>query len=80
MGVRVRAAPDPRKFDCYVPRVLLKRLVAARDTLVETLDGTMVFVDVSGFTRLSERLARGGRAGCPPHVRHVLEPDGRGGG
>ena len=28
------------------------------------MDGTLVFVDVSGFTRLSERLARRGRAGA----------------
>lgn len=31
---------------------------------METLDGTMVFVDVSGFTRLSERLARRGSEGA----------------
>jgi class 3 adenylate cyclase/tetratricopeptide (TPR) repeat protein len=44
--------------------VLLRRLVAAPEDLVETLEGTMVFVDVSGFTRLSERLARRGREGA----------------
>jgi class 3 adenylate cyclase/tetratricopeptide (TPR) repeat protein len=60
----VRGAPNTRKFDCYVPRVLLKRLVVAPEDLVETLEGTMVFVDVSGFTRLSERLARRGREGA----------------
>jgi class 3 adenylate cyclase len=60
----VRGTPHTGKFDCYVPRVLLKRLVAAPEDLVETLEGTMVFVDVSGFTRLSERLARRGREGA----------------
>lgn len=45
------------KFDRYVPRAVLRRLVAAPKDRVETLEGTMVFVDVSGFTRLSERLA-----------------------
>ena len=60
----MRGAPNTGKFDCYVPRVLLKRLVAAPEDLVETLEGTMVFVDVSGFTRLSERLARRGREGA----------------
>ena len=44
--------------DSYVPRMLLGRLARPDDGLVETLDGTMVFADVSGFTRLSERLAR----------------------
>lgn len=64
VGFLVRGAPNTGKFDCYVPRVLLTRLVAAPDDLVQTLEGTMVFVDVSGFTRLSERLARTGREGA----------------
>src|SRR6516225_6577189 len=53
-----------RRFDRYVPRVLLRRLVTAPETPVLTLDGTVVFVDISGFTRLSERLARKGREGA----------------
>lgn len=60
----MRGNPNTRKFDCYVPRVLLKRLLAAPEDLVQTLEGTMLFVDVSGFTRLSERLARTGREGA----------------
>ncbi len=44
--------------------MLLRRLTAPRSTLVETLEGTMVFADVSGFTRLSERLARKGKEGA----------------
>jgi class 3 adenylate cyclase/tetratricopeptide (TPR) repeat protein len=44
--------------------MLLGRLVAPRSELVETLEGTMVFADVSGFTRLSERLARKGKEGA----------------
>ena len=40
------------------------------DGLVETLDGTMVFADVSGFTRLSERLARKGQEGAE-YLGHV---------
>lgn len=38
--------------------------MSAPNDLVETLEGTIVFVDVSGFTRLSERLARKGREGA----------------
>ncbi len=44
--------------------MLLAWLAGADDALVETLDGTMVFADVSGFTRLSERLARKGKEGA----------------
>ena len=51
-------------LDRYVPRVLLRHLVAAPDELARTLEGTVVFTDLSGFTRLSERLARSGREGA----------------
>jgi class 3 adenylate cyclase/tetratricopeptide (TPR) repeat protein len=44
--------------------VLLRRLVSAPEQAVLTLNGTVVFVDISGFTRLSERLARKGREGA----------------
>ncbi|MDQ6606563.1 MAG: AAA family ATPase [Actinomycetota bacterium] len=44
--------------------MLLQRLASEPDTLVQTLDGTVVFVDISGFTRLSERLARFGKEGA----------------
>ena len=44
--------------------MLLGRLARADDELAETLEGTMVFADVSGFTRLSERLARKGKEGA----------------
>ena len=52
---------DLGAFDCYVPRVLARRLAVAPQERVLTLEGTVVFVDLSGFTRLSERLARKGR-------------------
>jgi class 3 adenylate cyclase/tetratricopeptide (TPR) repeat protein len=48
----------------YVPRLVLQWLETDRDATARTLDGTMVFVDVSGFTKLSERLARLGREGA----------------
>ena len=49
----------------YVPRALLARLARQPiDVLTETVEGTMVFADVSGFTRLSERLARAGEEGA----------------
>jgi class 3 adenylate cyclase/tetratricopeptide (TPR) repeat protein len=49
----------------YVPRALLQHLATEPDRRVRAVAGTCVFVDVSGFTRLSERLARrGGREGA----------------
>jgi class 3 adenylate cyclase len=39
-------------------------LAASPDALVRTIDGSMVFVDVSGFTTMSERLARHGKVGA----------------
>ena len=49
----------------YVPRALLHHLNHEPERRVRAVDGTCVFVDVSGFTKLSERLARrGGREGA----------------
>ena len=52
------------RLDCYAPRVLLRRLASGSSDLVEVQEGSMVLADVSGFTRLSERLARTGREGA----------------
>ena len=60
---------DKRRFDRYVPRVLLRRLATAPDEPVLTLEGTVVFVDLSGFTRLSERLASKGKEGA----EHIVD-------
>src|SRR5215218_3570154 len=49
----------------YVPRAMLDHLALHPERRVRPVDGTCVFVDVSGFTKLSERLARrGGREGA----------------
>ena len=57
--------PATGTLECYVPRMLLGRLLeSAEEEFVQRLDGTMVFADVSGFTRLSERLARSGKEGA----------------
>jgi len=56
-------------LDRYVPRALLRHLVAAPGEPARTLAGTVVFADLSGFTRLSERLARTGREGA----EHLLD-------
>src|SRR5688572_30107196 len=49
----------------YVPRFLLGWGSRFGDTRHQAVEGTLVFADVSGFTRLSERLARaGGKVGA----------------
>lgn len=49
----------------YVPRFLLEWERRYGDTRHQAVEGSLVFADVSGFTRLSERLARaGGKVGA----------------
>lgn len=48
----------------YLPRILLDHLASTPTAPVRIVDATAAFVDVSGFTRLSERLARDGREGA----------------
>lgn len=48
----------------YVPRLLIDWASTCPDTRFRRVEGTMVFIDISGFTALSERLARRGKAGA----------------
>ncbi len=53
----------------YVPRLTLDwaradELVSRRGPAWRVVDGTMVFADISGFTKMSERLARHGKVGA----------------
>ena len=48
----------------YVPRVFASWLREAADERWRCIDATLVFVDISGFTALSERLARAGNIGA----------------
>ncbi len=48
----------------YVPRLLMSRLPPDPTRRVEVIEGTFVFIDVSGFTKLSERLAKVGKEGA----------------
>ena len=52
------------KLRPYVPRLLIQWLSEAPGTTLRALDGTVVFVDISGFTKMSERLARHGKVGA----------------
>jgi class 3 adenylate cyclase/tetratricopeptide (TPR) repeat protein len=48
----------------YVPRVVVDWLRADPEATWRELEGTLAFVDLSGFTAMSERLARLGKAGA----------------
>ena len=48
----------------YLARVLQYHLLSDPESPFWTAEGTVVFVDISGFTKMSERLARKGREGA----------------
>ena len=52
------------QLSAYVPRLTLEWMRDAPLERSRRIEGTLVFVDVSGFTRMSERLATLGRAGA----------------
>ena len=54
------SSPD---IDRYVPANVLARVGSGGDGWA-TLDGTLCFADISGFTALSEKLAARGRVGA----------------
>src|SRR5689334_6238410 len=54
---------DGARAGLYVPRILQQHLAADAQKRWWSQEGTAVFSDVSGFTRLSEQLARKGREG-----------------
>ena len=62
------ATPDAERgaerVNLYVPRILQQHLVDDPETRGWTAEGTAAFVDISGFTKLSEQLARKGREGA----------------
>ena len=48
----------------YLPRLVLDWPRSTPEVLGRELEGSTVFVDVSGFTKMSERLARQGKVGA----------------
>ena len=48
----------------YLPRLVLAWQQDEPDRLVKEVEGSLVFADVSGFTTMSERLARYGKEGA----------------
>src|SRR4029079_6607367 len=57
------AEPRADRVSLYVPRIFQHHLIADPAGQWWTAEGTAAFVDISGFTQLSERLARKGREG-----------------
>ena len=60
----------------YVPRVLIQWLRDGAATSHRAIDGSLAFVDVSGFTELTERFARRGRSGPSCCTTHWTECSG----
>ena len=48
----------------YVPRISLEWLAGTPTARHKQIEGTLVFVDISGFTQLTERLSRKGKIGA----------------
>jgi class 3 adenylate cyclase/tetratricopeptide (TPR) repeat protein len=61
MGTTV---PDERLVRPHLPRLLIHWLADRPEDRHRTVDGSIAFVDISGFTKLSERLARRGKVGA----------------
>jgi class 3 adenylate cyclase len=64
-----RAGPDLRP---YLPRLTLEWLADWPDTRWRSVEGTLAFVDISGFTSMTERLARRGKVGAE-EVSDILD-------
>ena len=52
------------KLKPYVPRLLIEWMRDTPEARYRAIDGSLVFVDISGFTALTERLARRGKVGA----------------
>ena len=59
-----RSLDAAQRLRPYLPRLLISWLNETPGTTVRELEGSVVFVDISGFTKMSERLARHGKVGA----------------
>jgi class 3 adenylate cyclase/tetratricopeptide (TPR) repeat protein len=57
-------ASQQTRLAAYVPRVAAEWGLDSPNCPWQVIDGTLCFIDISGFTRLSERLAQRGRIGA----------------
>ncbi len=69
IDIEQETTADP--YQSYLPRIVLHWEADAPSSNHQQIDGTMVFVDISGFTALSERLAMLGKVGAE-EVTEVL--------
>ncbi|CAN0509737.1 unnamed protein product, partial [Phaeothamnion confervicola] len=51
-------------FDAFVPRLVREWILDDAELRHRRLAGTLVFADVSGFTKMSDRLSRRGKVGA----------------
>jgi class 3 adenylate cyclase/tetratricopeptide (TPR) repeat protein len=63
-GVAPADEGEVRSLRPYAPRMLLEWLHEAPEETTRLVAGSVVFADISGFTKLSERLAARGRVGA----------------
>ena len=73
------ASPDSdptnrRTFEAFVPQVLRRRLASgpASQPVIHESDAAVLFVDIAGFTALTERLAEKGVSGAE-EVKKILD-------
>jgi class 3 adenylate cyclase/tetratricopeptide (TPR) repeat protein len=59
-----RATKGTRILRPYVPRMLIQWISEEPECTCRDVEGSVVFVDISGFTNLSERLSKKGRVGA----------------
>src|SRR6476620_11260166 len=71
MDGRSSAVAVRRSLHAYVSDLAVDVLEAEPRSGYRELDGTLAFFDISGFTKLTERLARVGRTGAE-HINDVL--------
>jgi class 3 adenylate cyclase/tetratricopeptide (TPR) repeat protein len=71
-GGQVDASDDGEILTPYVPRLVVDWLREQPEARHRRISGTLAFVDISGFTRMTERLARRGKIGAE-EVNDVLD-------
>ena len=54
----------PAELVSFVPRLTIEWLRSTPDELWREVEGTVAFIDISGFTAMSEKLSSQGRAGA----------------
>ncbi len=60
----VVSRPDSRSLLPFLPRLTIEWARGRDERPWQLIDGSLLFVDISGFTKMSERLARHGRLGA----------------